>query len=185
MAVLAYESEYCSTPDTQRPYRMCGGYALPTQTPGTSSAARSTNRARRARAGGNRSCWIPAASRPGPCQCGRPVHATRILSVMGFHPLQFERQVNHHSPTAPRRAGASAPWRPSPVARAGSRGRIRCRSRLACSRRCSPVFTISTVPSSNRRRATGPGEPAWRCRASDSNRQRTMERYLGALQWTP
>ena len=133
-------------------------------------------------------CSIPASVlvQPG-AYVGGLVIQHRILQSVGLHPLQFERQVNHLA-AAPRSSGAAAyvaPFacRDALVSLDGFDARI-----STCVRQYRLFtglydFDVTVVGIDDTEQALV-SRLALQGVAFESGK-RTMERYLGALQWTP
>ena len=180
----------CWKPSRTRPaHRACGATRCRRRSRGTSNATRSTNAARtpacawKASVAGYRPAYwcSPASTWPG-CPC-----STGSCNRWSLHPLQFERQVNRLAAT-PRRSGASAHVAPFACSDAlvsldGFDARI-----STCVRQYRLFaglydFDVTVVGIDDTQQALvsrlalqGVGFGAGK---------RIMERYLGALQWTP
>ncbi len=187
--VLAYEAEVLEAqPDTETTQSV-RGYELPTKISRHVECSTVDEPSPHARVRVETvSCWIPARIR---VQAGVSVAGLsmqhRILQSMGLNGLQFERQVNDLA-EAPRRAGAPAHVAPfacrdALVALDGFDARI-----STCVRQYRLFaglydFDVTVVGIDDAQQALvsrlalqGVGFEAGK---------RTVERYLGALQWTP
>ena len=186
---LAYEAEVLeaqpSTTGTQR----VRGYALPTQISPHVECSTVDERSPHVRVRVETvSCWIPPRIlvQPGVYVAGLSMQH-RILQSAGLHPLQFERQVNRVA-EAPRRAGASANLAPfacrdALVSLDGFDARI-----STCVRQYRLFtglydFDVTVVGIDDAREALV-SRLTLQGVAFESGK-RIMERYLGALQWTP
>jgi len=187
--VLAYETEVLEAQSETNGKQRVRGYALPTQLSRHVECNTVDERSPHVRMRVETvSCRIPSRIlvQPGVYVAGLSVQH-RILQSVGLHPLQFERQVNRLA-ESPRRAGLSAhvaPYacRDALVSLDGFDARI-----STCVRQYRLFaglydFDVTVVGIDNSSEAlvsrlalVGVG--------FDTGR-RIMERYLGALQWTP
>ena len=187
--VLAYEAEVLEAQPGAAGIQKVRGYALPTQISRhlecTTVDERSPHVRMRVEAV---SCSIPSRIlvQPGVYVAGLAIQH-RILQSLGLHPLHFERQVNRLA-AGPRRAGASAHVAPfacrdALVSLDGFDARI-----STCVRQYRLFaglydFDVTVVGIDDVHQALV-SRLALQGVAFESGR-RTMERYLGALQWTP
>lgn len=187
--VLAYEAEVLEAqPETNGKQRV-RGYSLPTQISRHVECSTIDERSPHVRMRVETvSCWMPSRilAQPGVYVAGLSVQH-RILKSAGLHPLQFERQVNRLA-ASPRRAGAPAHVAPFACRNAlvsldGFDARISTcvrQYRLFAGLYDFDVTVVGIDDSSealvSRLTLVGVG--------FDTGR-RIMERYLGALQWTP
>lgn len=187
--VLAYEAQVLEAhPDTPGKQSV-RGYALPTQISRHVECSTIDERSPHVRVRVEAvSCWMPSRIlvQPGVYVAGLSMQH-RILQSVGLHPLQFERQVNRLA-AAPRRAGASAHVAPfacrdALVSLDGFDARISTcvrQYRLFTGLYDFDVTVVGIHDTSqalvSRLALQGVGFETGR---------RIMERYLGALQWTP
>lgn len=187
--VLAYEAEVLeAAPDATRT-QVVRGYTVPTQISRHVECSTVDERGPHVRVRMETvSCWIPASitAQAGVSVAGLSMQH-RILQSMGLHPLQFERQVNRLA-EVPRRTGAPAHVAPFACSDAlvsldGFDARISTcvrQYRLFAGLYDFDVTVVgiddTTQALVSRLALQGVGFEAGR---------RIMERYLGALQWTP
>ncbi|MEX1993245.1 MAG: serine protease [Steroidobacteraceae bacterium] len=187
--VLAYEAEVLEAPPGTAGIQKVRGYALPTQLSRhlecTTVDERSPHARMRVEAV---SCSIPSRIlvQPGVYVAGFSIQH-RILQSLGLQPLQFERQVNRLA-AGPRRAGAAAHVAPfacddALVSLDGFDARI-----STCVRQYRLFtglydFDVTVVGIDDAQQALV-SRLTLQGVAFESGK-RTMERYLGALQWTP
>ena len=187
--VLAYEAEVLEAPPDTAGTQSVRGYALPTQISRHVECSTVDEPSPHVRVRVETvSCWIPARIRaqPGVNVAGLSIQH-RILQSEGLHPLQFERQVNLLA-EAPRRTGASAHVAPfacrdALVSLDGFDARI-----STCVRQYRLFaglydFDVTVVGIDDAQQALV-SRLALQGVGFESGK-RTMERYLGALQWTP
>jgi len=187
--VLAYEAEVLEAQPEKTATQRVRGYALPTQISRHVECNTVDERSPHVRVRVETvSCRIPSRIlvQPGVYVAGLSMQH-RILQSVGLHPLQFERQVNRLA-AAPRRAGASAHVAPfacrdALVSLDGFDARISTcvrQYRLFSGLYDFDVTVVGIDDTSqalvSRLALTGVAFEAGK---------RTMERYLGALQWTP
>lgn len=186
---LAYEAEALEArPDTAGT-QTTRGYVLPTQISRHVECSTIDERSPHVRMRVETiSCSIPSRIlvQPGVYVAGLFMQH-RILQSLGLHPLQFERQVNRVA-AAPRRAGAAAHVAPfacrdALVSLDGFDARI-----STCVRQYRLFsglydFDVTVVGIDDTQQALV-SRLALQGVAFESGK-RTMERYLGALQWTP
>ncbi len=187
--VLAYEAEVLEAGPDRAGTQSVQGYALPTQISRRVECSTVDERSPHVRMRVETvSCWIPSRIlvQPGVYVAGLFMQH-RILQSVGLHPLQFERQVNRLA-AGPRRAGASADVAPfacrdALVSLDGFDARI-----STCVRQYRLFtglydFDVTVVGIDDAQQALV-SRLALQGVAFESGK-RTMERYLGALQWTP
>ena len=187
--VLAYETEVLEAPPDSAGTQNVRGYALPTQISRHAECSTVDEPSPHPRVRVETvSCWIPARIKvqPGVSVAGLSIQH-RILQSEGLHPLQFERQVNRLA-AAPRRSGASehvAPFacRDALVSLDGFDARI-----STCVRQYRLFaglydFDVTVVGIDDEQQALV-SRLALQGVGFESGK-RTLERYLGALQWTP
>lgn len=187
--VLAYENEILEAQPETAVTQTVRGYAVPTQISRHAECSTVDEPSPHLRVRVETvSCWIPARIRlqAGVSVAGLSVQH-RILQSMGLHPLQFERQVNRVA-EAPSRAGASAHVAPfacrdALVSLDGFDARI-----STCVRQYRLFaglydFDVTVVGIDDPAQALV-SRLALTGVAFESGK-RIVERYLGALQWTP
>jgi len=187
--VFAYEAEVLGAQPDTAATQSVRGYTLPTQISRYVECSTVDEPSPHVRVRVETvSCWIPARIR---VQAGVSVAGLsmqhRILQSMGLHPQQFERQVNRLA-AAPLRAGASAHVAPfacrdALVSLDGFDARI-----STCVRQYRLFaglydFDVTVVGIDDAQQALV-SRLALQGVGFESGK-RTMERYLGALQWTP
>jgi len=187
--VFAYEAEVLGAQPDTAATQSVRGYTLPTQISRHVECSTVDEPSPHVRVRVETvSCWIPARIR---VQAGVSVAGLsmqhRILQSMGLHPQQFERQVNRLA-AAPLRAGASAHVAPFAcrdglVSLDGFDARI-----STCVRQYRLFaglydFDVTVVGIDDAQQALV-SRLALQGVGFESGK-RTMERYLGALQWTP
>ena len=187
--VLAYENEVLEALPETAGTQSVRGYALPTQISKHAECSTVDEPSPHVRVRVETvSCWIPARIRvQGGVSVGGLSMQHRILQSEGLHPLQFERQVNDLA-EAPARAGAAvhvAPFacRDALVSLDGFDARI-----STCVRQYRLFaglydFDVTVVGIDDAQlalvsRLTLQG-------IGFESGERIVERYLGALQWTP
>nr|ART35559.1 A27 [uncultured bacterium] len=187
--VLAYEAEVLEAQPAKTGTQKVHGYALPTQLSRYVECSTIDERSPHVRVRVEAvSCVIPSRilAQPGLYVGGLSVQH-RILQSLGLHPLQFERQVNLLA-AAPRRVGTSAYVAPFACSNAlvsldGFDARV-----STCVRQYRLFaglydFDVTVVGLDD------PGQVLVSRLAltgvAFETGKRTMERYLGALQWTP
>jgi hypothetical protein len=187
--VLAYEAAVLEaqpdTPGTQR----VRGYGLPTQISRHVECNTVDERSPHVRVRVESvSCWIPPRIQVQPgVSVGGLSMQHRILQSVGLHPLQFERQVNRLA-AAPKRVGASAHVAPfacrdALVSLDGFDARV-----STCVRQYRLFaglydFDVTVVGIDDTDQALV-SRLALQGVAFETGK-RTMERYLGDLQWAP
>ncbi len=187
--VLAYEAEVLEAQPDTASTQSVQGYALPTQISRYVECNTVDEPSPHVRVRVETvSCRMPSRIlvQPGVYVAGLSMQH-RILQSVGLHPLQFERQVNRVA-AAPRRSGAStqvAPFacRDALVSLDGFDARI-----STCVRQYRLFtglydFDVTVVGIDDTSQALV-SRLALTGVAFESGK-RTMERYLGALQWTP
>jgi len=187
--VLAYEAEVLGAQPDTAGTQSVQGYVLPARISRHVECSTIDERSPHVRVRVEIvSCWIPSRIlvQPGVYVAGLSMQH-RILQSAGLHPLQFERQVNRLA-AAPRRAGASANVAPfacrdALVSLDGFDARISTcvrQYRLFAGLYDFDVTVVGIDDTSqalvSRLALTG---------VAFESGKRTMERYLGALQWTP
>jgi serine protease Do len=187
--VLAYEAEVLEAQPDSADTQTVQGYTLPTQiSPHVECSTVDESSPHVLVSVDTVSCWIPALIR---VQQG--VHVAglsmrhRILQSEGLHPLQFERQVNSLA-AAPRRTGSAAhvaafACRDALVSLDGFDARI-----STCVRQYRLFaglydFDVTVVSIDDELQALV-SRLALQGVSFDTGKK-TMERYLGALQWRP
>jgi len=187
--VLAYEADVLEAQPGTAATQRVQGYVLPTQLSRYVECSTVNQRSPHARVRVETvSCRMPSRIlvQSGVFVAGLSMQH-RILQSVGLHPLQFERQVNRVS-AGPRRAGASAHVAPfacrdALVSLDGFDARISTcvrQYRLFAGLYDFDVTVVSIDDASQALVST----LALQGVAFESGK-RTMERYLGALQWTP
>ncbi len=187
--VLAYEAEVMEAPPSATATQKVRGYALPTQMSPHVECGTIDEKSPHVRVRVETvSCQIPSRIlvQPGLYVAGLSIQH-RVLQSVGLHPLQFERQVNRVA-AGVRRAGAPAhvaPYacRDALVSLDGFDARI-----STCVRQYRLFaglydFDVTVVGIDDTSEALV-SRLALQGVAFESGK-RTMERYLGALQWTP
>jgi serine protease Do len=187
--VLAYEADVLEPQSGTASTQRLQGYVLPTQISPYVECSTVNERGAHARVRMQTvSCRMPSRIlvQSGVFVAGLSMKH-RILQSVGLHPLQFERQVNRVS-AGPRRAGASAHVAPfacrdALVSLDGFDARV-----STCVRQYRLFaglydFDVTVVRIDDASQALV-STLALQGVAFESGR-RTMERYLGALQWTP
>ena len=187
--VLAYEAEVLEAPPGAAGTQRVRGYALPTQISRHLECSTVDERSPHVRMRVEAvSCSIPSRIlvQPGVYVAGLSIQH-RILQSLGLQPLQFERQVNRLA-AGPRRAGAAAHVAPfacrdALVSLDGFDARI-----STCVRQYRLFaglydFDVTVVGIDDAQQALV-SRLTLQGIAFESGK-RTMERYLGALQWTP
>jgi serine protease Do len=187
--VLGYEAEVLEAPPDAAATQHVRGYALPTQISRHVECSTVDERSPHVRVRVETvSCRIPSRilAQPGVYVAGLSMQH-RVLQSLGLHPLQFERQVNRLAAAA-RPAGASANVAPFACRNAlvsldGFDARISTcvrQYRLFTGLYDFDVTVVGIDDTSqalvSRLALTG---------VAFETGKRTMERYLGALQWTP